>query len=93
MLAMLIVAAVWMWSVSDAYVVASETNTKAGLPNPTNRAEVALVLSLLWCGAGQIYNRELVKGFTMSGAMSICVVSMPMWFLGSLYAVSTQSSE
>jgi len=83
-LALLIVAAVWMWSVSDAYVVADEINTKAGLPNPRNRAEVAAVLSFLWCGAGQIYNHELPKGFTMSGAMSICLVSMPMWFLGSL---------
>jgi TM2 domain-containing membrane protein YozV len=82
-LALLIVAAVWMWSVNDAYVVAQETNTAAGLTSPRNKAEVAVVLSLLWCGAGQIYNREFVKGFTMSGAMSLCLVSMPMWLLGS----------
>ena len=89
--ALLIVAGIWIWSVNDAYTVAQEANTNAGLANPDKKARVALALSVLWCGAGQIYNREIAKGFTMTGAMSFCLVSMSMWFLGSFLQTLSSS--
>ena len=89
--ALLIVAGIWIWSVNDAYTTAQEANKNAGLANPDKRARVAVALSLLWCGAGQIYNHEITKGLTMTGAMSFCLASMSMWFLGSFLQTLSSS--